>query len=127
MDLDRELRHRTRFHQRRANRVSYEIVDGRLLAEANFGLRGMHVDVDLGRRHLQEEQDDRKNRGRQDVAVSLGDRVLDQAIANQAAIYENENRVAVELLNFWFRNKAVEVKLSRRGWLLTFLELFASP
>ena len=39
--------------------------------------------------------------------------MLNEAIADQASIYENEDRVAVELLNFRLRNKAVQADFAR--------------
>ena len=33
--------------------------------------------------------------GRQDVAVGLGERVLDETVADEPAVNENENRVAI--------------------------------
>ncbi len=84
----------------------------RRLPEAHLGLRGMHVDIHFGERHLQEEQHHRINRRRDDVAVGLGQRVLHQAIADQPAIHEDEDGVAIELLDLGPRNEAVQLHLA---------------
>ena len=114
-DLDRELRHRTRFHQRGAHRVAHEIMHHALLAEADFGLRRVHIDVHFAAGQIEKQQHHRENRGRQDVAVSLDDGVLDQAVADQASIDEDVNRVAVQLLDFGFGDKAVHPEFAEAG------------
>src|SRR5271157_4323896 len=73
----------------------------------------MHVDVNLGERHLEKKQDDGINRGRNDVAIRFGDRVLHHAIANQASVDEDEDRVAIELLNFRTRDKTMQADFAR--------------
>src|ERR1017187_5226386 len=112
VNLRYERGHGTGFHQDGANRIANEVVQHRGLPKAHLGFGGMHVDVNLGERHLQEQQYDREYRRRNDVAVSLGEGVLHHAIANQAAIDEDENRVAVKLLNLRPRDKAVQFYVS---------------
>ena len=65
------------------------------MAEADFSLRGMHVYIDLCCRHFQEQQDDRIDAGRNDISIGFGERVLDQAVADEASVDEDENRIAV--------------------------------
>src|SRR5664280_448570 len=112
------------FHQDGANGIANEVVQHRGLPKAHLGLGGMHVDVNLGEGHLQEQQHDRENRRRNDVAVSLGEGVLHHAIANQAAIDEDENRVAVKLLDLRPRNKAVKFYVSGNRRFVVF---FVAP
>ena len=64
-----------------AQTVPYEVVNHRLLAEANFGLCGVDIDVNFFWRHLQEEQDDGRRGRRDDVAIGLGDGMHQEAIA----------------------------------------------
>src|SRR5258708_1076405 len=80
----------------------------------------MHVDIDLSSRHLEKQQHDRKYSRWHDVAISIGERVLNQPIANQTAVDENKNRVAIELLNLRLRNETMKTNFSR----LQFLDLF---
>ena len=84
-----------------------------VLPEADLSLRRMHVDIDFGGRHLQKQQHHRKNRRRQNIAVSIGERVLNEAIADQPSIYKNEDRVAVELLDLRLRNEAMQGDFAR--------------
>src|ERR1700751_6065736 len=70
----------------------------------------MNIHVHFFTGDFQEEQDHRKNRGRQNITVSLRECVLDQAIANEAAVNEYENRVAVQLLDLGLRNEAVDAQ-----------------
>ena len=81
----------------------------------------MHVDVDFGRRHLQKKQHHRIDGRRNDVAIGLGQRVLHQAVANQAAVHENEDRIAIELLNLRPRDEAVQLDLAFHRLFLRFV------
>ena len=90
-NLGYELGHGTSFHQSGAHRVADEIVHHAPLAEANFRFRGMNVDVDFARRHFEEQQHDGINRGRNNVAISLGEGVLHQAVADEASADEYED------------------------------------
>ncbi len=116
--LGHERRHRARLHQRGAYRIANEIMQQRRLPEAHLGLRRMHVDVNFGERHLEKQQYNGIDRRRNDVAVSLGERVLHQAITNQPAIDKDEDGIAIELLDFGPRNKTMqlEVALHRLGF-----------
>ena len=60
----------------------------------------MHVGVNLGVGQFDKEQHHRKHRGRQDIAVSIGERMLDMAVAHQASIHESENGITIQLLDF---------------------------
>ena len=87
------------------------------LTEADFGLGGMDVDVDLLWRHLEEEQDDRVRGGRENVAVRLAECVEDESVADEALVDEDVDRVAIEFLQFGFGDEAGEPKVAgvRRG------------
>src|SRR5579862_9850046 len=117
-DLDRELRHRARLHERGADRFADEIVHHTRLPKTDFGLRGMYVDVDFARGQIEKQQHHRKNRGRQDVAISLDDGVLDEAVADQTPVDEYVNRIAIQLLNFGFGDETVHPEFSEvRGFI----------
>ena len=111
-DFDRELGYGTRFHQRGANRIAHEIMHHALLAKADFGLRRVHIDVHFAAGQIEKQQHHRENRGRQDVAVGLDDGVLDQAVADQASVDEDVDRVAVEFLDFGLGDKAVHAEFA---------------
>src|SRR5215469_588888 len=81
----------------------------------------MHVDVDFGERHLEEQQDYGIDRWRHDVAVRLGKRMLYDAVANEAPVDEDENRVAIELLDLRARDEAVQADLTGNGLVLRFI------
>src|ERR1700761_5670948 len=85
-----------------------------LLAEANFGLRRVHIDVDLLGRHLQKEQDDRKGGRRNHIPIRLADGVQQQPVADQPFVYKDIDRVPVQLLQLRFRKEAGE---PQRYWL----------
>src|SRR5580693_7215548 len=92
----------------------------------------MDVDIDLAGRQFEKQQHYRVDRGRNDVAICLSESVLDEAVANQAAVDEDENRIAIQLLDFGFRDEAVETHLAGLGWagriaVLIFLLFLASP
>ena len=76
-------------HQRDADTFSDEVVDERLLAEANFGFGRVDVDIDLVGRHFEKKKDDGERSRRNDVAVGLHDGVNDEAIADEALVDED--------------------------------------
>ena len=65
---------------------------------------------------FEEQQHHGKDRRRQDVAVGLGDGVLHQAVADQASVHEDVDRVAVELLDFGLGDEAVQRGVRRDLW-----------
>src|SRR5579863_5291161 len=75
----------------------------------------MNIDVHFCRRHFEEQQDDRVDRGWNDVAVGFGERVLDESVANQASVDEDVNGIAVQLLDLRLRHEAVEAHLAGRS------------
>ena len=111
--LRHKLRHRTRLHQRRAYRVANKIMHHALLPETYLGLRGMHIHVYLARRQLQKQQHHRIHRRRNNIPVSLGQRVLQQPVANRAPIHKHKNRIAIQLLNLRLRDKSMNPHLPR--------------
>ena len=115
-NLRNELRHRPRLHQRASHRVAHEIVHRGLLPETNFGPRGMHVDVDFGRGQFQKQQHNRVHRRRNDVPVRLGDCMLNQPVTDEPPVDEDENRIAVQLLNLGLGDEAVNPHLARIFW-----------
>ena len=127
VDLRHELRHRTRLHQRRSHRVSHEIMHDRLLAEAHFGFRGMHIHVHFAAGQLEKEQHHGIDRRRQNVAVGLGEGVLNEPVADQASIDENVNRVAIELLNLGLRDEAMHAHFAGFDRALLFIFFFPAP
>ena len=107
----------TGLHQRGADGVADEVVNEAGLAEADLGLGGVDVDVDLLRRHLEEEQDDRERGGRDDVAIGLGERVQDEPVADQAAVDEDVDGVAIELLQLGLGDEAGDAEVAGVGRL----------
>ena len=93
------------------------------LAEADFGLCGMYVDIDLFRRHLEEHQHDGERGGRHDVAIGLADGVQDQAVAHQAVIDEDVDGVAIELLQFGLGEEAGQPQKAGDGRLVILIAL----
>ena len=76
----------------------------------------MHIHIHFGGRHLDKKQDHGKHRRRQNIAIGLGDGMLNEAVANQPSIDENENRIAIELLNFRLRNKPMQPHFAEIVW-----------
>ena len=95
----RKRRCRTRFHQAFADGVAHEIVNERSVPEAHLGLRWMHVDVHLFGVAFEKQQRERIGRGRHQVVIGGGERVQQQAVANQPAVHENVDRIAIGLLH----------------------------
>ena len=87
------------------------------LAETDFRLRGMNVDIHFFRRHFEEHEDDGKGGGRHDVAIGLADRVQDEPIAHEALIDEDVNGVAVELLQFGLGEESADAEKAGIGAL----------
>ena len=101
-------------HEGGADRVADEVVDEGGLAETDFGLGGVYVDVDFLGREFEEEEDDGEGCGGDDVAVGLQESgVEDEAVADEAAVGENVGRVAVELSEFGFEMKPLECGRNR--------------
>ena len=73
----------------------------------------MHVGVHLFIGQLDKQQHHRENRGRKNVAVALGQRVLHQPVADQAAIHKHEDGIAVQLLQLRLGNKAMQPQITR--------------
>ncbi len=113
-DFDRELGHGACFHQRGADRVAHEIVHHALLPKADFGFRRVHVDIHFAAGQIEKQQHHREDGGRQNVAISLDDGVLDEAVADQASVDEDVDRVAIQFLDFGFRDKAVYPEFAER-------------
>src|SRR6266481_540242 len=76
----------------------------------------MDVDVDLLRRHLEEEQDDGKAGGWKDVAVGLAEGVEDELVADEALVDEDVDGVAVELLQLGLGDEAGDAEVAGFGW-----------
>ena len=106
----------TGLHERGADGVADEVVDEAGLAEADFGLGGVDVDVDLLRRHLEEEQDDGVRGGWEDVAVGLVEGVEDELVADEALVDEDVDGVAIEFLQLGLGDEAGEAEIAGIGW-----------
>src|SRR5580693_1009913 len=89
----------------------------------------MDVDIDLAGRQLKKQQHYGIDRWRNDVAIGLGESVLDEAVANEAAVDEDENRIAIQLLDFGLRDEAVKAHLAGIGWggIFVLIFFFAPP
>ena len=93
------------------------------LAEPDLGLGGVDVNIDLLGRHIEEEEDDWKRGGWDDIAVSLGEGMEDEAIADEAVIDEDIDGVAVELLELGLRNEAGDTEVAGVCGLVVFFAL----
>ena len=94
-------------------------MDQALLAKANLGLGGVDVHIHLFGRHLQEEQHHRETGGRNHVAISLGDGVHQEPVADKPFVDKYIDRVAVELLQLRLGVEAAQAKSAGRArWLV---------
>ncbi len=93
-------------HEGGAHGIADEVVDEAGLAEADLGLRGVDIDVDLLWGHLEEEENDRVGGRRDDIAVGLGECVEDELVADEALVDEDIDGVAVELLQLGLGDEA---------------------
>src|SRR5438552_8246608 len=78
----------------------------------------MNVNVNLTAGQLQKKEYYREHRGRNDIPVGFSERVLDDAVANQASVDKHVNGIAIELLDFGFGNEAVSAQLAKRFFFL---------
>ncbi len=101
-----------------ANGIAHEIMQPACLAETDFGLGRVNVDVHLLRRHLEKQQHHRKRRGRENIAISLAHRVQQQAIAHQAAIDKAVDRVAIQFLQFRLGDETGDTQPAGLGCLV---------
>ena len=76
----------------------------------------MYIHIHLGSRHFDKKQDHGIDGRRQDVAIGLGDPMLNETVANEASIHENKNRIAIELLDFRLGNKTVQAHFAEIVW-----------
>src|SRR4051812_42303380 len=77
----------------------------------------MHIRIHLFARHLQKEQHHGKHCRRDDVAISISQRVLYQAVADQTAIHKNKDGIAIELLYFRLRDESMHADSTGHGGL----------
>ena len=84
-----------------------------LLPETHFGLRRMHIHVNLSARQFQKQQHHRIHRRRNDIAIRLGQPMLYQPVANQPSIHKYKYRIPIQLLNLRLRNETVKPHLAR--------------
>src|SRR5207245_8533438 len=56
--------------------------------------------------------------GREQIAIGLGECVLDQLVPDDPLIDEAVQRIAIELLHFWFRDEAVKTDAACCGRLI---------
>ena len=103
---------RTGLNESSADCVADEVVNEAGLTEADFGLGGMNVDVDLLRGHLEVEEGDGKGCRWKDVAVGLGDGVEDELVADEALVDEDVDGVAIELLQLGLGDEAGEAEVT---------------
>src|SRR5215471_9402295 len=68
----------------------------------------MHVDVNFVVGHLEEKERGGENVAGKNVAIRLVDRMQDEAIANEAAIHEYVDAIAIGALDFGARRKSVD-------------------
>src|SRR5580700_510514 len=84
----------------------------------------MDVDIDLARGQFEEQQHYGIDRGRNYIAIGLGEAVLDEAVADQAAVNEDVDRIAIQLLDFGFGDETVEAHLAGIGGGCIFVVIF---
>ena len=70
----------------------------------------MHVDVDFVVGHFKEEQRGGENVAGENVAIGFVDGVKNQAIANETAIYEYVDAIAIGALDFRARGEAIDAE-----------------
>src|SRR5437870_4984431 len=87
----------------------------------------MDVDIHFAVGQFEEKQHYRKNSWRQDVAISLGECVLNEAVTDQAAVDEDVDRVAVEFLNLGLRDEAVYAQFAGISGTFRFVFFRAAP
>src|SRR5581483_136739 len=83
----------------------------------------MYIYVNFNIQHLQKQQHNQENGWRDNVAISLHQCILNQPVANQAAIHKRVDRVTVQLLDLGLRNETMQPQESRisPGLLIIFL------
>jgi len=97
----------TRGHQALPERIAHEIVNEIRLAEPHLRLRRVNIYVHFPRGRFQKDQRHGEHPSGQDVAVGLRNSVQDQPVTHQSPIDEEVNVIAVQLLHFRARDKAL--------------------
>ena len=95
------------------HRIAREIVNELRVAESHFDFRRMNVDIHFRIRQLDEKQHDRKNAGRNNVAIRVANRVKDQPVAHQPPVDEHVDAVAIRTVNFRPRHKSRNANFRR--------------
>ena len=85
---ERHLRLQVHAEKLTAERRKQLAIQMLTIAEADFRFGGMHVDIDLGGGHVEIEERDRLASDHQQPAIGFGQRVLQRAILNPAAVEE---------------------------------------
>ena len=109
-----------------ANGVAHEIVHERAVAEAHFGFRRMHVYVHLFAIAIEEQQRERVTGRRHQVVIGGGERVQQQLVANEPAVHEQEDRIAIQLLHLRAGDEAAHHEDARRRLVAFHNAKFAS-
>ncbi len=102
-----ERRNRPGAHERLPDALADQIVDEALLSKTDFGLRRMHVDVNLVEGELDKKEDDRISRCRHGVEVSLPYGTGHDFVAHHPLIHKEELRVCIGPLLVRLRCKTV--------------------
>ena len=71
-----------------AERADNQPAHERRIAEAHFGLRRMHVHIDIRRRQIEKQRHDRMAVARQQILIGAAHRADDQLVLHRAAIDE---------------------------------------
>src|SRR5262249_14833378 len=106
-----------RLDQPVAQRIANEMWHKRLMAETHLCLGRMHVDVDLLAIALEKQQRKRIAGVRHEIVIRRGDGMQQQLVANQTAVDEGENRIAIALLDLRTGDKTREAK-DAAGWIV---------
>ena len=82
----------------------------RAVPEAHLGLRRMNVHIHFFGIAIEEQQRERIAGRRNQVVIGGGERVHQQLVANQPAVDEQIDRIAIELLHLRARNESAKRK-----------------
>src|SRR6185436_5989059 len=96
-----------------SHRITNKIMHRRLLPETYLRFRRMNVNVNFRRRQLKKKQHHWKQRRRKNISVRLRQRMLNEAVTDQASIDENINRIPIQFLNLGFGHEPVDPQLSK--------------
>ncbi len=119
----KETSRRPRIHQRRPHRVPYKIMHKTSLPKTHLRLRRCTFTSTSCGGISRKQQHNRKRSRRNNIPISLVERVQNHLVANQPPVHEHVNRIPVQLLQLRLTHKPTQPHKPRLRSLIVLLPL----